>query len=193
MKLFRFAFLALITAVLLSVGYSFCHPPSTSIPQPVQTTLSLLRQIPQQYLITSRQEFLNVNVVDEGGWLLGPREGMSCIRITTYCGVDLHQLTPGDIRMTDRLIVIKLPEPSLLSVDADLGSYGFVTKSSGLQHIRDALRGHPVHNELFEKTKAAIDSYRSSGYPEAREEIVTRLNRNIHELFLPVGLEVRFE
>ena len=160
---------------------------------PTQKVMAILGHTPESFLSTTRSDQMNIARVDDSGWLFGAREGISTMRITSHAGVDLRKLGPQDIRSEAGRVHVRLPDCEVLAVEADLDSYRAVHKTSGLNHIRDAIRGKSVKDELMEHTKESIPSYRDPANYPARKEIVDRMNRESSSLFAPAGLEVQFE
>ena len=99
--------------------------------------------------------------VDDRSWLWGTRQGMSDLNVRTYLGVDLAKLVPASIRVDDQHVVVYLPEPEVLDVVPDLASWKYVSKASGLQHLRDAVRGRSVRDELMALVQEALPRYRN--------------------------------
>ena len=155
--------------------------------------LSILRSVPCLFLTTTRVEQLCVTHVDDSSWLWGTRQGMSHLNVRTYLGVDLAKLVPASIHVDDQHVVVYLPEPEVLDVVPDLASWKYVSKSSGLQHLRDAVRGRSVRDELMTLVQEALPRYRNSTLYTDRATIVDRLNREATNLFGPTGLSVHFE
>jgi hypothetical protein len=155
--------------------------------------LSLLRNVPTLFLATTRSEQLCVTQVDDSSWLWGTRKGMARLEVRTHLGVDLHKLSPDAIRVDGHNVVVRLPEPEVLDVVPDLSTWRYVSKASGLQHIRDAALGRSVHDELMALVQESLPRYRNATLYTDRATIADRLNREATNLFGPTGLTVKFE
>ena len=131
--------------------------------------------------------------VDDSSWLWGTRQGMSRLNIRTHLGVDLQKLKPNAVRVDGQRVSVHLPEPEVLDVVPDLASWKYVSKSSGLQHMRDAVRGRSVRDELIALVQEALPRYRNATLYTDRASIADRLNREATNLFGPTGLRVKFE
>ncbi len=108
-------------------------------------------------------------------------------------GVDLQKLKPGAIRVDDQRVVVHLPEPEVLDVVSDLTTWRYASKASGLQHLRDSVRGRSVRDELMAMIQEALPRYRNATLYTDRASIADRLNREATNLFGPTGLSVKFE
>lgn len=158
-----------------------------------QIVISILRNASCLFLTTSRVEQLCVTHVDDSSWLWGTRQGMSRLDVRTYLGVDLQKLKSDAVRLDGQRITVHLPEPEVLDVVPDLASWKYVSKASGLQHLRDAVRGRSVRDELMALVQEALPRYRNATLYTDRATIADRLNRESTNLFGPTGLTVNFE
>ena len=183
-------FCALVVLAVAVVAYLSIITLSSAPSSPGVVTL--LQSVPQNFLATSRSETLHITHIDDSGLLLGPREGVAQIRVTGHAGLDLSRVGPNDVRHDGSVVHIKLPEPTVLSVEPDLTSYRITTRESAARRIVDNARGHPLREELFDQTGQAIAEYRKAFPTEAREAVIDRLNREKDALFGP-DLQVKFE
>ena len=185
--------LALVGLLVLAIGLAgLILVRELSRPGYHSDVLSVLHGIDQTFLAVSRADSLHVSTVDDSNLLLGPRQGLARIQVTGHSGVDLRKVQPEQIRQSGQQVTVRLPEPELLALEADLSSYEATTKESALRRIADNARGRPLRTELFERTGEALKQYREQMPTESREQIVDRLNRESRDLFGP-DLEVRFE
>jgi hypothetical protein len=157
-----------------------------------QDATAVLKTIPQSFLATTRHEGLQVHHIDTGNTLLGPREGVAHIQITAHSGVNLAEINAKDVVREGNRMTVRLPEPRVLAIEPDLGSYRTIARQSVLQHLKDSAGGKTMEDELFERTQEAIANYRNSDPSPARTEIVDRLNRESQRFFGPDS-GVKFE
>lgn len=157
-----------------------------------ELTINLLRTIPKAFLILETDEQVALPVIDNGDWLLGPRRGQASIRLRSHWGCDLQSLSPADMEVSGSHVRIRLPAPALFDTAADLASWDFNGKRSGLQCIGDLAMGRSLESELLRIVHRAAPE-RSPGAAESRRAaFVHRLNREAAGLFRAKGLEVEF-
>lgn len=158
-----------------------------------QIVLRILRNIPTLFLVTTRCDQLSVTHIEDSSWLWGTRQGMSRLDVRTHLGVDLAKIKPDSIKVNGQQVSVRLPEPEVLDVVPDLASWKYVSKASGLQHIRDTVRGRSVRNELMALVQESLPRYRNVTLYTDRAVIADHLNREVTNLFGPTGLTVHFE
>ena len=155
-------------------------------------TVSILRNVPQAYLVMESSEQLAVATINSGGWFLGPRVGQVVAKRTTYWGADLTVVQSGDIEVAGRLVRVRLPSPSVLDVAVDLSSLQFFTKRSGLRLLGDLAMGRSLEHDLMELVYRNQPEPTSADVESRRLEFVARLNREVAELFRGHDLSVEF-
>ena len=156
-------------------------------------TISLLRQIPRTWLVLQTDEELTVANIDGGGLLLGPRAGMATAVRRTHWGINLEQVDGGDILVSGREVLIKLPDPDVFDAMIDMSSFRFLTRRSGLQAIADAVFGRSLFRELAKIACQTPPKFSPERINARRADFARRLNEQAAALFAAKDLVVRFE
>ncbi len=157
-----------------------------------ELAIATLKTIPQSFLIMQTDEQLALPTVDGGGWLLGPRRGQASVRVRAHWGCDLQKVTPGDIEVAGSTVRIRLPAPTLFDTVADLASWRFFGKRSGLQFLGDLATGRSLETELLRLVPGAVPHPSPADIELRRSVFVERLNRAAAGLFNAKGLAVEF-
>lgn len=129
MKIIRLLIAAIILAGCLTLAISLLARSDRAIRT---LAISMLRNIPQAFLVMENSEQLALATMNDGGWILGPRIGQVSAKRRTYWGVDMSRIAPEDIAVDGHQVRIKVPEPSVLDTALDMSSLQFFTKRSGL-------------------------------------------------------------
>ena len=157
-----------------------------------ELSLHLLQSIPQACLILATDEQVALPVIDNGNWLFGPRRGQASVRLRSHWGLDLRAVTPDDVEVSGSKVRICLPEPSLFDTAADLSSWHFTGRRSGLRFIGDILTGRSLESDLL----SIVHSFQPQPSPDEiqarRTTFVDRLNHGAAGLFHAKRLNVEF-
>lgn len=157
-----------------------------------ELAISVLRDVPRSFHVMESSEQLTVATINSGGWLLGPRIGQVVAQRTTYWGIDLTVVQPGDIVVGGNQIRVRLPAPDVLDVAVDLSSLHFFTKRSGLQLLGDLATGRSLEHDLMTLVYCGQPEPTTDEIESRRREFVARLNRDVAELFREHNLVVEF-
>lgn len=156
-------------------------------------TVSILRQIPQAWLILQTDEELTVAEIRGGGWFLGPRSGMAMAVRRSHWGLDLEKVAGKDILVSKREVRIKLPDPAIFDSVVDMSTFRHMTRRSGFYAIADAFSGHSLMQELADIACRTPPKISSEQIHARRSEFIRRLNEQAKALFEAKGLHVQFE
>ena len=157
-----------------------------------ELTIRLLQSIPQACLILATDEQVALPVIDNGNWLFGPRRGQASVMLRSHWGLDLRAVTPGDVEVSGSKVRIRLHEPSLFDTAADLSSWHFTGRRSGLRFIGDILTGRSLESDLLQIVHSFQPQSSPSEIQVRRQAFVDRLNGGAAELFRSKRLSVEF-
>jgi len=181
--------LAIVLPVLKRAGNSLTKSRSIE-----KAALEVLKNEELKFLVTDRVGAQVVVESDTGNPILGGREGYLIGTARLYYGMDLSGLGESDLRLSGSVLTITLPQPRELDFAADLDSFRFVSKRSGLMAIADWALDRDQEAELRRQFKtAAITSMRSEGMIPRKGDILARLNGVAVRLGSALGVDVRFE
>ena len=156
-------------------------------------TISVLKQIPQAWLILETDEALTVATIDGGNLLFGPRSGMATAVRRTHWGLDLEKVVGENIVVSGREVRVKLPDPAVFDTVVDMSTFRYMTRRSGLFAIVDAFTGHSLLKELAEIACRTPPKFSPEQIQTRRTEFARRLNEQAAALFEAKDLRVKFE
>ena len=156
-------------------------------------TISVLKQIPQAWLILETDEALTVATIDGGNLLFGPRSGMATAVRRTHWGLDLEKVVGENIVVSGREVRIKLPDPAVFDTSIDMGSFRYLTRRSGFHALGDVLWGRSLFSELAEIACQTPPKYTAEQIQARRSDFIRRLNDQAKALFEARDLHVKFE
>ena len=157
-----------------------------------ELAIATLNSIPQSFLILQTEEQLALPTVDGGGWFLGPRRGQASVRVRAHWGCDLQRVSPNDVEVAGSTVRIRLPSPAIFDTAADLATWRFFGRRSGLQFLGDLATGHSLETELLKLVPRAVPHPSPADVELRRTLFVERLNRAAAGLFNAKGLAVEF-
>ena len=157
-----------------------------------ELAIATLKTIPRSFLVMQTEEQLALPSVDEGGWLLGPRRGQASVGVRCHWGCDLQTVSPADVEVAGSTVRIRLPSPAIFDTAADLASWRFFGKRSGLQFLGDLATGRSLESELLKLVPRAVPLPSPADVELRRAIFVERLNRATAGLFKVKGLTVEF-
>ena len=183
-----------LTIVVLTVGAALAVYLAGCHKQVVRAvTISVLKQIPQAWLILETDEELIVAEVRSGGLLLGPRTGMASAVRKSLWGLDLEKIVGEDIVVAGREVRIKLPDPEVFDSVVDMSTFRCMTRRSGFYAIADAISGRSLFSDLAEITCHTPPKYTPEQIQARRSDFIRRLNDQAKALFEARDLHVKFE
>lgn len=190
MKLFNIilAIVAVAVGTALAVYLPGCSQRATRA-----VTVSILRQIPQAWLILQTDEELTVAEIRGGGWIMGPRSGMAMAVRRTHWGINLERISSEDIVVSKREVRVKLPDPAVFDTAVDMSTFRYMTRRSGFYAIADAFSGHSLMQELTDIACRTPPKFSPEQVRSRRVEFARRLNEQAAALFEAKGLHVQFE
>ena len=157
-----------------------------------ELAIATLKTVPQSFLVLQTEEHLALPTVDEGGWLLGPRRGQASVGVRCHWGCDLQTVSPSDVEVAGSTVRIRLPSPAIFDTAADLASWRFFGKRSGLQFLGDLATGRSLEGELLRLVPRAVPVPSPADVELRRAIFVERLNRAAAGLFKAKKLSVEF-
>ena len=190
MKLLKIAFVILTIAGCVALAYYLTVRTEQAVRK---LTVEVLRSIPRVYLALETQHEVAVASTDSGNILLGPRLGHAVANRRTHLGLDLEKVTPEDIQVEGRHVVVQLPDPSTLDSSLDYGSVRMFAKRSGFMLLRDLASGRSIERELLEMLSKMTPELTGEDLRAQRQSFVDRLNRGAGELFKAKRLSVTFK
>lgn len=158
-----------------------------------ELVISILHTIPRSFLVVSTHESLAFSSEDSGNLLLGHRNGQAVINMRTHWGIDIARINAQDVQMDGHQVTVTIPVPEVLDSVPDLSSWRYVGKRSGLQALKDGVRGRSLEIDLLRNVHTAQLPLRESDAQTQRTAIVDRLNRDAAKLFDATGLSVTFK
>ena len=156
-------------------------------------TISVLKQIPQAWLILETDEALTVATIDGGNLLFGPRSGMASAVRRSHWGLNLELIVDEDIVVSGREVRIKLPDPAVFDTVVDMSTFRYLTRRSGFHALGDVLWGRSLFGELAEIACRTPPKYSREQIQARRSDFILRLNDQAKALFAAKDLDVRFE
>ena len=157
-----------------------------------ELAIATLKTIPQSFLILQTEKQLALPTIEGGGWLLGPRRGQASVRVRAHWGCDLQSVSPDDVEVAGSTARIRLPAPTLFDTAADLASWRFFGRRSGLQFLGDMATGRSLETELLRLVPRAVPHPSPADVELRRAIFVERLNRAAAGLFSAKKLTVEF-
>ncbi len=183
-----------LTIVVLTVGAALAVYLAGCHKQVVRAvTISVMKQIPQAWLILQTDEELTVATIDGGNLLFGPRSGMASAVRRSHWGLNLELIVDEDIVVSGREVRIKLPDPAVFDTVVDMSTFRYLTRRSGFHALGDVLWGRSLFSELAEIACQTPPKYSREQIQARRSDFILRLNEQAASLFAAKDLVVRFE
>lgn len=160
----------------------------------IREAIEILKQEKLKFLVTDK---ITTQVLVESqahSLLSGGRDGYLIGNAKVYYGIDLNKLTANDIFFTNNVIIIHLPEPTILDVSPDLNSFRFMSKMTVINKIIDVVKDVNFQDELQREFKlAVIDFCKKEHAFRQKGEIINDLS-SVSKIFeLQLGKKVKFE
>src|SRR5213596_2236063 len=111
--------LAIAMGVALFIALLFVRPPATGAPPRIQRTATIVQQVHTlSELVTVKYVLERVVILDDIKWYCENRVLLVAHGIVK-AGVDLQEIKPEDVRVSDKKVTIKLPRAKITDVYLD--------------------------------------------------------------------------
>lgn len=158
-------------------------------------SLQMLDREQLLFLVTDRVVTQVVVEHDEHSLLLGGRQGHLITTVSLLYGIDLQELTDGDVGQVGDVVWITVPKPQLLEFAVDPQMH-FLSKRSGLVAIADYLAGRDLEDELRHRIKQqAVQFVEQHQLAPDPAVVLSRLNQfapKLSGLGSPGDVQVQF-
>lgn len=189
MKILKLALAVVLIGGLTALAYYVAVRMEHAIRE---VTISVLRQIPQSFLVLQTDEQLAMATVSDGGWILGPRIGQATATTRVHWGCDLGTIKPEDLDVAGLRVRVRLPNPAVLDTAIDPSSLRIFSKRSGLQVLCDLATGRSIERELVQLICCSPPDVSPGDVEVRRQTFADRLNRQAAALFSAKRLDVEF-
>ena len=138
-----------------------------------KTALSILRSRPMLFLVT--REIRTQIVIDhrESNWA-GEWRGVLWASVRISYGVDVNEIEADDLRREGEVVIVRIPEPRLLSFSVEPGSIGFMSKATLAPKLKDWLGGGGHRRQLENRLHDQALAFTRDMLPN-RSQIVKQL------------------
>lgn len=187
----RVVLIALLIALIVGLVIGLLVPRWISFRSNVTTysTAILLQQVKTiSELVTVQYVIEKVVVLEDVKWIAGWGENrvLMVAHGIVKAGIDLSQLQPGDLRLSDKKITISLPPPRITDTYLDDKQTRIIERSTGLLRVFDKDLEQTARQNAIDDIRRAA---RSSGILKDADE---RARAQLKHLFEPMGFEVEF-
>jgi hypothetical protein len=152
-------------------------------------TATLLQQVKTvTELVTIQYVIEKVVVVEDVKWIAGIGESrvLMIAHGIVKAGIDLARLQPGDLQLSNKTVLIKLPRPQITDAYLDDKQTRVVERSTGLIRAFDKDLEQTARQNAIDDIRRAA---RNSGILRDADE---RARAQLKHLFEPMGLAVEF-
>ena len=155
----------------------------------VKSVVTVLQSEPLQFLVCRKITSTVAVEKEEKSSVWGNRNGLLLAEVTVYYGFDLSELSDDDVKIKKDKTIVKLGEPTILSLSVDTSSMRFFTKMSGLQYFKDKVEGNSLEKEMLKEFSIASRRYfvERNFFPE-RDEMLKDLQRQLKLMNLNIEL-----
>ncbi len=187
----RQALIALIFAALFGVAFGLFLPRWIKFGSSSKTynTATLLQQVRTiSELVTVQYVIEKIVVLEDVKWIAGLGESrvLMIAHGIVKAGIDLGQLQPGDLQISNKRVIIKLPRPRITDAYLDDNQTRIVERSTGL------LRSFDKDLEQTARQNAIDDIRRAARNSGILKDANDRAQAQLRHLFEPMGFEVEF-
>ena len=183
----RFILVILLLAIFLGAGLVLglflpAWSGFKSAPK-IYNTATMLQQVQTlSQLVTVKYVLEKVVVLEDVKWL-GENRVLMVAHGTVKAGMDFQQLQPGDLQVSDRKIVIKLPRAQITDAYLDEKQTRVVERSTGL------LRSFDKDLEQTARQNAVDDIRRAARTGGILKDAEERARAQVDALFKQMGFE----
>src|SRR5207249_11126108 len=178
--------LAIAMGVALFIALLFVRPPATGAPLKIQSTATLVQQVQTlSELVTVKYVLEKVVILDDIKWY-GENRVLLVAHGIVKAGVDLQEIKPEDVRVSDKKVTIKLPRAKITDVYLDEQKTRVVDRTTGL------LRSFDKDLEQNARLQAVNDLKTAARYNGIYEDAAERARLQLASLLHQLGLEIEF-
>jgi len=179
--------LAIVAGVGLFIALLMVRLPGTGAPPKIQNTATLLRQVETlSELVTVKYVLEKVVILEDIKWY-GENRVLMVAHGIVKAGVNLKELKPEDMTVSDKKIVLKLPRAMITDVYLDEQKTRVVDRTTGL------LRTFDKDLEQNARRQAVDDLRLAARYNGIYEDAEERARLQLSNLFRQLGYEVEFQ
>jgi uncharacterized protein DUF4230 len=187
------AFLTLLVAIIfalgLMLGVLLPRLAGLSRTPRIYSTSTLLLQVKTlSELVTVQYVIEKVVVLEDVKWIagLGENRVLMVAHGVVKAGLDLGKLQPGDLQVSGRKVIIKLPEARITDVYLDEKQTRVVERSTGLIRLFDKDMEQNARQQAIDDIRRAA---RTGGILKDADD---RARAQLKNLFEGLGFEVEF-
>ncbi len=179
--------LAIASGVALFIALLFVPPPGFGASPKIQNTATIIQQVQTlAELVTVKYVIEKVVILEDVKWY-GENRVLLVAHGIVKAGVDLKEIKPGDVRIEDKRILLRLPRARITDVYLDDQRTRVVDRSTGLLRAFDKDLEQNARKQAVDDLRLAARSNRI--YEDAEERARLQLANFFHQL----GLEVEFQ
>jgi len=179
--------LAIVAGVGLFIGLLVIRLPGAGGPPKIQSTATLLRQVETlSELVTVKYVLEKIVILEDIKWY-GENRVLMVAHGVVKAGVDLKEVKPEDLRVSDGKVVLKLPRAVITDVYLDEQKTRIVDRTTGL------LRTFDKDLEQNARRQAVADLRLAARYNGIYEDAEERARLQLSSLFRQLGFEVEFQ
>jgi hypothetical protein len=178
--------LAIGAGVALFVALLWLRLPASSPPPKIQNTATILKQVQTlSELVTVKYVLEKVVILEDVKWY-GENRVLLVAHGIVKAGVDLQEIKPGDVRVEDKAVFVKLPPARITDVYLDDQKTRVVDRATGL------LRAFDKDLEQNARRQAVDDLARSARFNGIQGDAEERARLQLANLFRQFGLKAEF-
>jgi len=178
--------LAIAAGVALFCALMWVRLPGLRGPPKIQNTTTILKQVQTlSDLVTVKYVLEKVVILEDVKWYGENRVLLEAHGIVK-AGVDLQQIKPEDVRLTEKKVVLKLPQARIMDAYLDEQKTRVVDRTTGLLRTFDRDLEQNARRQAVDDLRIAA---RYNGiYEDAQERARSQLANFFHQL----GIEIEF-
>ncbi|TMQ01933.1 MAG: DUF4230 domain-containing protein [Verrucomicrobia bacterium] len=178
--------LAIAVGVALFCALMWVRLPGLRGPPKIQNTTTILKQVQTlSDLVTVKYVLEKVVILEDIKWY-GENRVLLVAHGIVKAGVDLQQIKPEDVRLTEKKVVLKLPQARIMDAYLDEQKTRVVDRTTGLLRTFDRDLEQNARRQAVDDLRIAA---RYNGiYEDAQERARLQLANFFHQL----GIEIEF-
>jgi hypothetical protein len=178
--------LAIAAGVALFCALVWIRLPDLRGPAKIQNTTSILKQVQTlSDLVTVKYVLEKVVILEDVKWY-GENRVLLVAHGIVKAGVDLQQIKPEDVRLTEKKVVFKLPQARIMDAYLDEQKTRVVDRTTGL------LRTFDKDLEQNARRQAVDDLRIAARYNGIYEDAQERARLQLANFFHQLGVEIEF-
>ena len=178
--------LAIAAGVAVFCALMWVRLPGLRGPPKIQNTTTILKQVQTlSDLVTVKYVLEKVVILEDVKWY-GENRVLLVAHGIVKAGVDLQQIKPEDVRLTEKKVVLKLPQARIMDAYLDEQKTRVVDRTTGLLRTFDRDLEQNARRQAVDDLRIAA---RYNGiYEDAQERARSQLANFFHQL----GIEIEF-